>query len=46
MTEIVRQELLRQAENSKMSLEAYISSVVARRDAMDAALKLGEPPPS
>lgn len=46
MTEIVRQELLRQAENPKMSLEAYISSVVARRDAMNAALEVGEPPPS
>lgn len=46
MTEIVRQELLRQAENPKMSLEAYISSVAARRDAMDAALEVGEPPAS
>jgi hypothetical protein len=46
MTEIVRQELLRQAENPKVSLEAYISSVVAERDVIDAALKVGEPPPN
>lgn len=46
MTEVVRQELLRQAENPKMSLETYISSVVARRNAMDAALEVGQPPAS
>ncbi|GEM_PF-6503319 len=44
MTEVVKQELLRRAENPKMSLEAYLSSVIVRKDAMDAALELGELP--
>jgi hypothetical protein len=43
MTEVVQQELIRQTENPKMSLEEYIASIVAIKDAMNLALQVGLP---